>query len=96
MLQQQHIQAIMKNGVIDFKLRISFVVVCLFVESVRFILFVFNLFISAFHRSRSWHLFSNFVLPKLLVGCQWVCEPILSPLLNKLIHTRVGNNLMQM
>jgi len=93
--QQQHIQqAIIKNEKGELRLN-PFVFEFCFFESVRFIFSFFNLFFSVFHWSRSWHLFSNFVLSKLLVGCQWVNEPILSPLLNKLKHTMGGFNLPQ-
>ena len=93
MQQQQHIQAIMKTD--EEKLQVTPLTIefCFVFEFVCFIFFfVFNLFFSVFHQSRNWHRFSNFVLPKLLVGCQWVSEPILSPLLYKLIHTWVGSN----
>ncbi len=96
-MHQQHIQQAIMKMVTNTELTTVFASNCAtftFVfEFVCFILFfVFNLFSSVLHRSRSWHLFSNFALPKLLVGCQWVSEPILSPLLNKLIHTWVGSN----
>ena len=95
-MHQQHIQQAIMKMVMRTELTTVFAsnwaTLTLFFEFVCFIFFVFNLFFSAFHQSRSWHLFSNLVLPKLLVGCQWVSEPILSPLLNKLIHTLVGSN----
>ena len=95
-MQQQHIQqAIMKMVIITELITVltsSCATVDFVFEFVCFIFFVFNLFISVFHRSRNWHRFSNRYLSRLLVGCQWVSEPILSPLLHKLIHTQVGSN----
>ena len=95
-MQQQHIQQAIMKMVMRTELTTEFTSSCVsftFVfEFVCFIFCFFNLFASVFHRSRNWHRFSNFVLPKLLVGCQWVIEPILSPLLHKLIHTWVGSN----
>ena len=96
MQQQQHIQqAIIDNERKGIDLNPSDLVLFCFFDFVCFIFSFFNLFFSVFHRSRSWHLFSNLGLLRLLVGCQWVSEPILSPLLNKLKHTMGGFNLPQ-
>jgi len=78
-------QVIMNDRGRGVELNLSTKSVEMFENVVLSIFYFFNLFFSVFHRSRSWHLFSNPVLPGLLVGCQWVIEPILSPLLNKLI-----------
>ena len=70
MQQQQHIQAIMKIVVKRESdalplwakaITAATPMVLLFLDGVKvcFIFFVFNLFSSAFHQSRSWHLFSN-------------------------------------
>ena len=60
MLQQQHIQAGIKTEVIELKVTRKLLFVWVVGDSVCFIFFVFNLFTSVLHRSRSWHLFSNF------------------------------------
>lgn len=54
MLQQQHIQAIMKNGETELSVTLRLPSFDLDVfDTVCFIFFVFNLFLSVFHRSRS-------------------------------------------
>ena len=97
MQQQQHIQqAIIKKLELDTELNPLNRIFFAFCDFAWFIFFLFNLFIPAFHQGRSWHLFSNpSTCSGLLVGCQWVMEPILSPLLNKLKHTLGGFNLQQ-